>query len=174
MSTIYLLKLASWNLALFGILFWWNTPDISWGQMSFKALSNFWLFGALRHLFYGFPAHSVVKDSTCNAGDFQETWAQSLGWEDSLKKEMANHSNILAWRIPWTKEPGRLQSMGLQRVGHDWATRQQQQHWFWHVNINLYQLITPLTPCHLSILVTMFLSLWIRLPFVMMFICIHF
>ena len=75
--------------------------DISWGQMSFKTLSNLWLFGALQHLFYGFPAHSVVKESTCNAGDLQETWAGSLGSEDSLKKEMANHSSILAWRIPW-------------------------------------------------------------------------
>ena len=49
----------------------------------------------------------------------QETQVQSLGWEDPLEKEMAAHSNILAWRISWTEEPGRLQSMGLQRVGHD-------------------------------------------------------
>ena len=49
----------------------------------------------------------------------QETWVQSLGWEDPLKKEMATHSSILAWRIPWTEEPGRLQSIGLQRVGND-------------------------------------------------------
>ena len=47
----------------------------------------------------------------------QETQLQSLGWEDLLQKEMATHSNILAWKIPWTEEPGRLQSMGLQRVG---------------------------------------------------------
>ena len=46
---------------------------------------------------------------------------QSLGWEDSLEKEMTAHSNILAWRIPWTEEPGGLQSMGSQRVGHDWV-----------------------------------------------------
>ena len=49
----------------------------------------------------------------------QETWVQSLGWEDLLEKEMATHSSILAWKIPWTGEPGKLQSMGLQRVGHD-------------------------------------------------------
>ena len=49
----------------------------------------------------------------------QETWVRSLGWEDSLEKEMATHSRILAWRIPWTEDPGRLQSMGLQRVTHD-------------------------------------------------------
>ena len=49
----------------------------------------------------------------------QETWVQSLGWEDPLEKQMATHSSILAWRIPWTEEPGGLQSTGLQRVGHD-------------------------------------------------------
>ena len=49
----------------------------------------------------------------------QEIWVRSLGQKDALEKEMATHSSILAWRIPWTKEPGRLQSMGSQRVGHD-------------------------------------------------------
>ena len=52
----------------------------------------------------------------------QETWVWSLGREDPLEKEMATHSSILAWRIPWMEEPGGLQSMGSQRVGHDWAT----------------------------------------------------
>ena len=49
----------------------------------------------------------------------QETRVQSLGWEDLLEKEMATHSSILAWKIPWTEEPGGLQSMELQRVGND-------------------------------------------------------
>ena len=49
----------------------------------------------------------------------QETWVRSLGWEDPLEKEMAPHSSSLAWKIPWTEEPGRLQSMGSQRVRHD-------------------------------------------------------
>ena len=49
----------------------------------------------------------------------QETQVQSLGWEDPLEKEMTTHSRILAWKIPWTEEPGGLQSMRLQRVGHD-------------------------------------------------------
>ena len=49
----------------------------------------------------------------------QETQGQSLSWEDPLEKEMATHSSTLAWKIPWTEESGRLQSMGLQRVGHD-------------------------------------------------------
>ena len=49
----------------------------------------------------------------------RETRVQSLGWEDPLEKEMATYSSILAWRIPWTEEPGGLQSMGSKRVGHD-------------------------------------------------------
>ena len=57
----------------------------------------------------------------------QETQVQSLGWEDPLEKEMVTHSRIFAWRIPWTEEPGGLQSMGSQRVRHDRATKQQQQ-----------------------------------------------
>ena len=52
----------------------------------------------------------------------QETWVRSLGQEDPVEEEMAIHSSILAWKIPWKEEPGGLQSMGLQRVGHDWAT----------------------------------------------------
>ena len=49
----------------------------------------------------------------------RETQVQSLGQEDPLEKEMATHSSTLAWKIPWTEDPGRLQSMGLQRVGHN-------------------------------------------------------
>ena len=52
----------------------------------------------------------------------RETWVQSLGREDPLEKEMATHSSTLAWKIPWIEEPGRLQSMVSQRVGHNWAT----------------------------------------------------
>ena len=48
-----------------------------------------------------------------------ETWVRALGWEDPLEKGMATHCSILAWRIPWTEEPGGLQSMGLQIIGHD-------------------------------------------------------
>ena len=54
----------------------------------------------------------------------QETWVRPTGWEDPLEKEMATHSSILAWRVPWTEEPGRLQSMGSQRVGCDLGTKQ--------------------------------------------------
>jgi len=52
----------------------------------------------------------------------KETWIQSLGWEDPLGNGMATHSSILAWRISWTEEPGGLQLVGSQRVGHDWAS----------------------------------------------------
>ena len=51
--------------------------------------------------------------------EMQETQVQSLGWEDPLEGELATHFSILAWEIPWTEEPGRLRSMGLQRVGRD-------------------------------------------------------
>ena len=54
-----------------------------------------------------------------NPPAMKETWVQSLDWEDPLEKEMETHSSILAWKIPWTEEPGRLQSMGSQRVGHN-------------------------------------------------------
>ena len=57
-----------------------------------------------------------------NLPAMQETCVQSLSWEDPLEKEMATHSSILPWRILWTEEPGRLQSMGLQRVRHDRMT----------------------------------------------------
>ena len=58
----------------------------------------------------GFPCGSEVKASASNVGD----WVRSLGWEDPLEKEMVTHSSILAWRIPWTEESGRLQSTGSQ------------------------------------------------------------
>ena len=59
----------------------------------------------------------------------QEIRVWSLGREGPLEKEMATHSSIPAWEIPWTEEPGGPQSMGLQRVGHDWTTKQQDDHW---------------------------------------------
>ena len=57
----------------------------------------------------------------------QETWVQSLGQEEPLEEEMTIHSSILAWKIPWTEEPGGLQPMGSQRVRHNLLTKQQQQ-----------------------------------------------
>ena len=65
---------------------------------------------------------SLMAQMVKNLPAMQETWVQSLGWEDPLEKGMATHSSILAWRIPWTEEPDALQSVGSQRVGHEWAT----------------------------------------------------
>ena len=66
----------------------------------------------------GFPSGSAAKNLP-SMQEAQETWVQSLGWEDPLEKEMATHSSILVWRIPETEEPGGLPSMGSHRVGHD-------------------------------------------------------
>ena len=76
--------------------------------------SSWWLAGVSRA--------SLVAQRLKRLPAMQETWVRSLGWEDPLEKEMATHSSILAWRIPWTGEPGRLQPTGSQRVGHDWVT----------------------------------------------------
>ena len=62
---------------------------------------------------------SLVAQLVKNLPAIWKTWLRSLGWEDPLEEGMATHSIILAWRIPWTEEPGGLQSMGLQRVRHD-------------------------------------------------------
>ena len=72
-----------------------------------------------------------------NLPAMQESWVQSLGQEDPLEMGMATHSSILAWRIPWTEEPGGLQSMGSQRVRHDWVT-------------NTFTFIQNLYHCHLT------------------------
>ena len=82
----------------------------------------------------------------------QETWIRSLGWEDPLEEEMATHSSILAWEIPWTEEPGRLQSMGFQRVRHSWVTE--------HANVQMVNTISFLSslyipPFRLQILMCM-------------------
>ena len=68
---------------------------------------------------YTFKSSSLVAQRLKCLPAKQETWVRSLGWEDPLEKEMATHSSILAWRIPWTEKPGGLQSTGSQRVLHD-------------------------------------------------------
>ena len=65
---------------------------------------------------------SLVAQTVKNLPAMQETWVWSVGQEDPLEKEITIHSSILAWRIPWTEEPGRLWYMGSQKVGHDWVT----------------------------------------------------
>ena len=66
----------------------------------------------------GFPNGASCKEPAYNAGDIRDT-GSAHGWEDPLEKVMATHSSVLAWRIPWAEEPGRLQSKGSQRVRHD-------------------------------------------------------
>ena len=82
-----------------------------------------------------FLGASLVAQTVKNPPAMLETWVRSLGWEDSLEKEMATHSSILAWRIPWTEEPGRLQSMGSQRVWCNFHihffSRDKNMHLFW-------------------------------------------
>ena len=69
-----------------------------------------------------------MAQSVKNLPAMQETWIQSLGWVDPPEEGMATHSSILACRIPWTEEPGGLQSMGSQRVGHNLATEKKNNH----------------------------------------------
>ena len=74
--------------------------------------------GSQKPMYYwDFPGGSDGKESACKAGNL--TSIPGLGWEDALEQEMATHPCILAWEIPWTEEPGRLQSMGPQRLGHN-------------------------------------------------------
>ena len=80
-----------------------------------NSLSNFYPIPTIPFLRYSF---SLVRK---NLPAVQETWVQSLGWEDPLEEEMATHSSMLTWRIPRTEESGGLHSMGLQRIGHDWS-----------------------------------------------------
>ena len=81
-----------------------------------------WTSGAVSEAI-GFPGGSEVNNLPAK----QETQVRSLGWDDPLEKEMATHSRILAWKTPWTEEPGGLQSAELQGVGHNLATKQQQR-----------------------------------------------
>ena len=87
------------------------------GTASAKALG--WVYGWPVHEIAGSSGASLVAQRLKHLPAMQETWVRSLGREDPLEKEMATHSSILAWRIPWTEEPGGLQSTGLQRVRHD-------------------------------------------------------
>ena len=82
--------------------------------------------GLCVHHIRGFPGGSVVKNPPANACQRRRRGVRSLGQEDPLEKEMATHSSTLVWEIPWTEEPGGLQSTGSQRVGHDLGTEQQE------------------------------------------------
>ena len=94
------------------------THQMSWTRVLNMATASLITIVYLIRSFRGHPEHIGGKESACNAGD--PVWF--LGREDPLEKGMATHSSILAWRIPWTEEPGGLQSMGSQRIGHNWTT----------------------------------------------------
>ena len=92
----------------------WSLPPIWCHKPPSICLSNLipWIYLSLL----------LVAQTVKHLSTMQETRVRSLSWEDPLEKEMAIHSRTIAWKIPWTEEPGRLQSMGSQRVRHDWAT----------------------------------------------------
>ena len=90
------------------------TELCSWESLGQRGLKEFRQFHKQRA--------SLVAQVVKNQPAMRETWVQSLDQEDPLKKGMAIHSSILAWSIPWTETPGGLQSIGEQRVGHDWGT----------------------------------------------------
>ena len=79
---------------------------------------NFWIARKVLYLIWGVVTVQRVKNLPAMQ-ETQETWVRSLGWEDPLEQEMATLSSILAWRVPWREELGRLQCTGSQRVGHD-------------------------------------------------------
>ena len=105
----------------------------------------------------GFPGHSVGKECTHPAMlEIQETWVRSLAQEEPLEEGIATHSSVLAWRLPWTEEPGGLQCMESQRIRHswsDWARVHTDEHkgkpdrssvaaLFWHLDFGFTALIT--------------------------------
>ena len=110
-------KIVTWMIFIF------RTP---WPFPEEFIIQDLWLFFPLPKLSSSHPKPGGVSINGINwshdLSTVWETWVPSLGWEDLLEKEMAIHSSTIAWKIPWTEEPGRLQSMGSQRVGHDWAT----------------------------------------------------
>ena len=85
---------------------------------TFSLLLQVYIFSFIVFSLYIWEAQ-IWAQMVKNLPAMQETWVQSLSWEDPLEEEMTTHSSILAWRIPWIEEPGRLQYLGLQRVGHD-------------------------------------------------------
>ena len=82
-------------------------------------MKNFEAIKTEQNITYGLHRWLSSKEFARQMQQIQETWVQFLGGEDPLEEEMATHSSILTWKIPWIEEPGRLQSMGLQRVRHD-------------------------------------------------------
>ena len=114
-------------LRTYSMWFWWDwtpqptPPSQIWRRTPARSIGG--ELGAIDGGKDGFSGCSDwIAQTVKNLPALQETQVSSLGWEDPLEKGMATHSSILAWRIPWTEEPGGLQSMELQRVGHHWET----------------------------------------------------
>ena len=91
----------------------------------------------------------MVKKKKKNLPAEQETWVSSLGQEDPLEKELAAYSSILAWKIPWTKEPGGLRSMGSQRIRHDLMTKPPPPFYIHTLSKNFLLFKTSISPTHL-------------------------
>ena len=111
---------------------WHGCPGL-WLILSVKSFSGLAFWGVMLDWALNWRLSPKVEQTSATGASLvaqtvkclpamQETQVQFLGWEDSLEKEMAIHSSTLPWKIPWTEDPDRLQSMGSQRVGHDWAT----------------------------------------------------
>jgi len=96
------------------LVLWLERVSFSWNIFCY----THWCFSGAS----GKVRASLVAQMVNNLPTVQETQVRSLGWKDTLEKGMVTHSGIPAWRIPWTEDPGGLQSLGWQRVGHDWAT----------------------------------------------------
>ena len=119
-------------------IFFWNSLVISmiqqrleiWSLVPLPFLKPAWTFGGSQFTYcwslawriLSISLTSLVAQMVKRLSTIQESRVWALGWEDPLEKEMAIHSSTIAWKIPWTEEPSRLQSMGSQRVGHDWVT----------------------------------------------------
>ena len=92
-------------------------------KLAFKRIIKHFLDASL------WPQAPLVAQMVKNPPSVREIWIRSLGWEDPLEEGMETHSSILAWTIPWTEEPGKLQSMGSQRVRYDWTTKHSTALW---------------------------------------------
>ena len=99
-----------------------SRTSCKWSQSVWTQLSGLFYSASRFELHLGYSGASMVAQMVKCLPATWETQVWSLGWEDALEKEMVPHSSTLAWKVPWTQEPGGLQSMGSQRVGHDWVT----------------------------------------------------
>ena len=111
------LTVASWPLTI-----WPRGPSRDYYPREIKTMSSQRLVRGQICSCFILTRTSLVTQMIKNLPAIQETWVQSLCWEDPLEKEMATDSSTLVWKIPWTEEPGKLQSTGSQRIGHNWAT----------------------------------------------------